>query len=212
VKDKDGSYLLRRQRGIFVAFFGPNTTYDSIMAKREQSVPPARRATHYRTATRSGGRGRYRRAQKHKPGCYSWRMQTHTTASQHSNGNAAAVPCANHGADLLDGVDIGSGCPRPADGRRGMPQPGPPRKFRTRKPFLFFGVGCQPREARHRRGGLREPRSGRRVRGGAQHTPNVSAECEDQVHECLERAARARLRVFGPSEAKCCAKRERRVL
>jgi hypothetical protein len=44
VKDKDGSYLLRRQRGIFVAFFGPNITYDSITAKREQSVPPARRA------------------------------------------------------------------------------------------------------------------------------------------------------------------------
>jgi hypothetical protein len=44
VKGKDGSYLLRRQRGIFVAFFGPNITYDSITAKREQSVPPARRA------------------------------------------------------------------------------------------------------------------------------------------------------------------------
>jgi hypothetical protein len=44
VKDKDGSYLLRRQRGIFVAFFGPNVTYDNITAKREQSVPPARRA------------------------------------------------------------------------------------------------------------------------------------------------------------------------
>jgi hypothetical protein len=44
VKDEDGSYLLRRQRGIFVAFFGPNITYDSITAKREQSVPPARRA------------------------------------------------------------------------------------------------------------------------------------------------------------------------
>jgi hypothetical protein len=44
VKDKDGSYLLRRQRGIFVAFFGPNITYDCIMAKREQSVPSARHA------------------------------------------------------------------------------------------------------------------------------------------------------------------------
>jgi hypothetical protein len=33
-------------------------------------------------------------------------------------GMPSEAPCANHSADLLDGVDVGSGCPRPAHGRR----------------------------------------------------------------------------------------------